>query len=304
MSARSLTAVDMLPALGSAIVVIVGGQMAIAGDISVVDFAVFYTYLVMLVPSVRAVGLTLGQTQPAFASLRRVIEALEHPVQPSPTEPPLPATPAGVRMRGVRAETAAGEPILDGVDLDVPAGRHRRGPRDDRVGQVDAARPGQSPPRRHGGGDVEVAGTAVGDVELGSLRHAVGTATDDNFLFSGTLAENIAFARPGGRARGRGGGGAGRAGPRLHRRPAGRLRDGRRRSRRRPVRRPAPAGRAGAGAAVRARGAAARQRHRQPGLADRGRGPGRARHALVTRPRRPGSSSATGRRSCAAPTRS
>jgi ATP-binding cassette subfamily B protein len=36
----------------------------------------------------------------------------------------------------------------------------------------------------------------VGEVEIGSLRRAVGTATDDNFLFSGTVRENIAFARP------------------------------------------------------------------------------------------------------------
>ena len=50
--------------------------------------------------------------------------------------------------------------------------------------------------RDAGDGSVEVAGAPVGDVEIGSLRHAVGTATDDNFLFSGTVRENIAFARP------------------------------------------------------------------------------------------------------------
>ena len=36
----------------------------------------------------------------------------------------------------------------------------------------------------------------MGEVEIGSLRRAIGTATDDNFLFSGTVRENIAFARP------------------------------------------------------------------------------------------------------------
>jgi ATP-binding cassette subfamily B protein len=45
-------------------------------------------------------------------------------------------------------------------------------------------------------GTVEVAGMPVSEVEVGSLRRAVGTATDDNFLFSGTVRENIAFARP------------------------------------------------------------------------------------------------------------
>ena len=195
MGARSLTAVDMLPLVGSALVVIVGGRLAISGDLSVVDFSVFYTYVVMLVPSVQAVGLTLGQAQPAFAGLRRVLEALQQPVQRSPTEPSLPVGPAGVRMRGVRADSPRGDPILDGVDLDVPAGGT--------VAVLGMTGSGKSTLlalvnrlRDAGGGTVEVAGAPVGEVELGSLRRAVGTATDDNFLFSGTVRKNIAFARP------------------------------------------------------------------------------------------------------------
>jgi len=195
MGARSLTAVDMLPLVGSALVVIVGGRLAISGDLSVVAFSVFYTYVVMLVPSVQAVGMTLGQAQPAFASLQRVIEALRSPVQGSPAEPSLPAAPAAVRMRGVRAETPGGDPILDGVDLDVPAGGT--------VAVLGTTGSGKSTLlalvnrlRDARGGSVEVAGVPVGEVEIGSLRHAVGTATDDNFLFSGTVRENIAFARP------------------------------------------------------------------------------------------------------------
>ncbi|MFL5831552.1 MAG: ABC transporter ATP-binding protein [Solirubrobacteraceae bacterium] len=195
MGARSLTAVDMLPLVGSALVVIVGGRLAISGDISVVDFAVFYTYVVMLVPSVQAVGLTLGQAQPAFASLRRVVEALQEPVQASPAEPSLPIAPAGVRMIGVRADSPGGEPILDGVDFDAPAGRT--------VAVLGRTGSGKSTLlalvnrlRETDGGSVEVAGLPVSEVEIGSLRRAVGTATDDNFLFSGTLRQNIAFARP------------------------------------------------------------------------------------------------------------
>jgi ABC-type multidrug transport system fused ATPase/permease subunit len=195
MGARSLTAVDMLPLVGSAVVVIVGGRLAIAGDLSVVAFSVFYTYVVMLVPSVQTVGMTLGQAQPAFASLRRVLEALREPVQGSPADPSLPAAPAAVRMRGVRADSPEGDPILEGLDLDVPAGGT--------VAVLGTTGSGKSTLlalvnrlRDAGGGTVEVAGAPVGEVEIGSLRHAVGTATDDNFLFSGTVRDNIAFARP------------------------------------------------------------------------------------------------------------
>src|SRR5204862_423803 len=83
---------------------------------------------------------------------------------------------------------------LEGVDLDVPAGGT--------VAVLGMTGSGKSTLlalvnrlRDAAGGSVEVAGVPVGEVEIGSLRHAVGTATDDNFLFSGTLRENIAFAR-------------------------------------------------------------------------------------------------------------
>jgi ABC-type multidrug transport system fused ATPase/permease subunit len=195
MGARSLTAVDMLPLVGSALVVIIGGRLAISGDLSVVEFSVFYTYVVMLVPSVQTVGMTLGQAQPAFASLSRVLEALRQPLQHSPSEPPMPAEPAGVRMRGVRADSPGGDSILDGVDLDIPAGGT--------VAVLGTTGSGKSTLlalvnrlRDVRGGSVEVAGVPVGEVEIGSLRRAIGTATDDNFLFSGTVRENIAFARP------------------------------------------------------------------------------------------------------------
>ena len=195
MGARSLTAVDMLPLVGSALVVIVGGRLAISGELSVVAFAVFYTYVVMLVPSVQDVGLTLGQAQPAFAGLKRVLEALRLPAQPSPAEPSLPVGPAGVRMRGARADSPGGDPILEGVDLDIPAGGT--------VAVLGMTGSGKSTLlalvnrlRDAGAGTVEVAGVPVGEVEIGSLRRAVGTATDDNFLFSGTVRDNIAFARP------------------------------------------------------------------------------------------------------------
>jgi ATP-binding cassette subfamily B protein len=98
-------------------------------------------------------------------------------------------------MRSVRADSPEGDPILEGVDLDVPAGGA--------IAVLGTTGSGKSTLlalvnrlRDAGGGTVEVAGAPVGEVEIGSLRHAVGTATDDNFLFSGTVRDNIAFARP------------------------------------------------------------------------------------------------------------
>ena len=261
----------MLPLVGSAAVVIVGGRLAISGDLSVVDFSVFYTYVVMLVPSVQAVGLTLGQAQPAFASLRRVLEALREPVQRSPDEPSLPVAPAGVQMRGVRADTPGGDPILDGVNLDVPAGGT--------VAVLGTTGSGKSTLlalvnrlRDASGGSIEVAGAPVGEVEIGSLRRAVGTATDDNFIFRACSGRTLPTRGQTLRSR-------------TWRQP---------RARRRPTNSSPPcrtgttrssgiaglACREASGNGSRWRGrcwqgrpSAARQRHRQPRRADRGRRP-------------------------------
>ena len=127
MGARSLTAVDMLPLVGSALVVIVGGRLAISGDLSVVDFSVFYTYVVMLVPSVQAVGLTLGQAQPAFAGLRRVLEALRQPAA-ALSHRTVPAGRTGRRADARRAGRQPPEAIrfsTESTSTSRPAGRSR-----------------------------------------------------------------------------------------------------------------------------------------------------------------------------------
>ena len=90
-------------------------------------------------------------------------------------------------------------------------------------------------------GRVTIDGADLREVSVGSVREAVALVSDEPFLFSATVHENIAYARPSAtRDGGRGGGPAG-AGPRLHPRPARRLRDPRRRAGTDPVGRAAPA---------------------------------------------------------------
>ena len=84
---------------------------------------------------------------------------------------------------------------------------------------------------------------------------------DDSFLFSATVAENIAYARPDATPRGDRGGGAAGPGARLHQRAARRLRDRGRRARPDALRRPAPAGRDRPGAARRPADPDPRRRH-------------------------------------------
>jgi ATP-binding cassette subfamily B protein len=85
--------------------------------------------------------------------------------------------------------------VLEDVDLDVEAGRT--------VALVGATGSGKTSlvsliPRLYdvSSGSVQVDGADVREVELGSLRRAVAVVSDDPFLFSATVAENVAYARP------------------------------------------------------------------------------------------------------------
>ena len=92
-------------------------------------------------------------------------------------------------------------------------------------------------------GRVTIDGADVRDVTLTSLRREIGVIAQDPFLFSATVRENLAFGRPGGDRRGDRERGAARAGARVHRAAAGRLRHGDRRARDHALGRPAPAAR-------------------------------------------------------------
>ena len=188
-------AVEILPTLGSAVVVIVGGLLAIQGDISVVTFAVFYSYLVMLVPSIQTLGRVLGGGQLALTCAARVADALAHPVQTSARDEPLPDGPAAVDLRAVSVVSPDGRTVVDDIDLRVPAGGT--------IAVVGTTGSGKSVLLHlvnrladAAEGEVVLGGNPVEHYKLSSLRSGVARAGADEFLFAGTIAENIAFARP------------------------------------------------------------------------------------------------------------
>jgi ATP-binding cassette subfamily B protein len=145
----------------------------------------------------RTLGVSLGMAQRAGASGARVFEILDR--EPRLTAPPgAPALPAGgghVEMREVSLAYAGGQPVLRGVDLDVAAGQT--------LALVGATGSGKTSlvsliPRLYDvqDGAVLVDGADVRDVDPASLRREIALVSDDAFLFSASLGENIAYARP------------------------------------------------------------------------------------------------------------
>jgi ABC-type multidrug transport system fused ATPase/permease subunit len=185
-----------LPQLGLAALLFVGGRQAIRGTLSVGDFVAFYGYVLMLTSPMRMLGIALGMAQRAVASGARVFEILDRQprITAAPGAPELPPGGGRVELRGVTFGYDGGEPVLRDIDLDVEPGRT--------VALVGPTGSGKTTlvmliPRLYDvdAGAVLVDGVDVRSVDPASLRREVAVVSDDAFLFTASLAENIAYAR-------------------------------------------------------------------------------------------------------------
>jgi ABC-type multidrug transport system fused ATPase/permease subunit len=185
-----------LPQLGLAALLFVGGRQAIQGTITIGDFVAFYGYVLILTSPMRMLGIALGMAQRAVASGARVFELLDREprLTAAPDAPALPAGGGRVEMRGVTFGYDGGEQVLRDVDLDVEPGRT--------IAVVGPTGSGKTTlvmliPRLYDvdEGAVLVDGVDVRSVDPASLRREVAVVSDDAFLFSASLGENIAYAR-------------------------------------------------------------------------------------------------------------
>ncbi|WP_420847530.1 ABC transporter transmembrane domain-containing protein [Nakamurella flava] len=190
-------ALQGLTALGQVAVLGIGGYLALNGTITLGTFLAFTLYLAQLVAPTRMLTLLLVTAQQARASVERVLEIIDTlPVITDPEDPqPLPDGPLDVAFTGVRFGYAPDQPVLDSFELHVPAGRT--------VAVVGSSGSGKSTlslllprfydPQR---GTVAVGGRDVRAVGLQELRGNVGVVFEEAFLFSDTIAANIAYGRP------------------------------------------------------------------------------------------------------------
>ncbi|HSS42984.1 MAG TPA: ABC transporter ATP-binding protein [Solirubrobacterales bacterium] len=187
--------IGLLPQIGIALVLLVGGREVIDGSLSLGAFVAFYTYVAMLAGPMRSLGMTLGMAQRAVASGNRMFEILdrEPAIQSPPGAPVLPPGDGSVELRGVTLRYGDASPALSGIDLDVEAGKT--------VALVGPSGAGKTSlvglvarlydPSE---GSVLVDGADVRDVDVESLRSQIAFVADNSFLFTASVAENIAYA--------------------------------------------------------------------------------------------------------------
>jgi ABC-type multidrug transport system fused ATPase/permease subunit len=223
--------IGFLPQLGLAAVLLIGGNAVIHAHLTLGQFTAFYLYLNMLIAPMRTLGVILNLAQRATASGARLFQVLDRPprLTAPPGAPPLPPGNGHVQLQDVTlryddsdefgaaysttsasngaspangasspngaAPAHAARAVLSDIDLDVPAGRT--------IALVGATGSGKTSlvsliSRLYdvSSGRVLLDGADVREVDLRSLRQAVAVVSDDPFLFSETVAENIAYAHP------------------------------------------------------------------------------------------------------------
>lgn len=177
------------------IVLWIGGRRMISGHITLGSFVMFNTFMGMLVWPMIAFGWVVNLVQRGTASLNRIDEILrEQPRIHSPAAP-VPVPPAGVvefRSAGV---TWPSRRALHGIDLSIPQGKTIAiiGPTGSGKTTLVSLIPRMLDPTE---GEVLLSGVDLRRFDPVELRRHIGFVPQETFLFSATLAENIAFGVP------------------------------------------------------------------------------------------------------------
>jgi ABC-type multidrug transport system fused ATPase/permease subunit len=190
--------ISWVPMIAQAAVLLVGARMVTHGQLTVGGFVAFNLYLGMLVMPLRSLGMWIGQAQRATASGERIFQVLDEPEEVSdrPGAIELPAGSGHIRFDDVGFEYLDGRPVLEHIDLDVSPGRTIA-----LIGHTGSGKTTLTSlvPRFYDvtSGGVLVDGVDVRDVTLSSLRSQIGVISQDTFLFSASVRENITFGAPG-----------------------------------------------------------------------------------------------------------
>ena len=185
--------------LAAAVVLWLGGRSVLLGTLTIGQFVQFNGYLAMLTWPVMAIGYVVNLYQRGSAALGRLVEILETPPAPAHLTPDdgLPRRLTGaVEFRNLSFRYDPDAPwILRDIDLKIPAGSCLA-----IVGEVGAgkstlvhliARLFEAPE-----GSLLLDGRDIRAVPLSRLRGSIGLVSQDIFLFSETIRENILFGRP------------------------------------------------------------------------------------------------------------
>jgi ABC-type multidrug transport system fused ATPase/permease subunit len=189
--------ISWVPMLAQGAVLLVGARMVTNGELTVGGFVAFNLYLGMLIMPLRSLGMWIGQAQRATASGERIFQVMDEPeeIADRPGAVELPEGGGRLRLEGVEFEYLGGRPVLQDINLELEPGATIA-----LIGHTGSGKTTLTSlvPRFYDVtvGRVTLDGLDVRDVKLTSLRRAIGVISQDPFLFSATVRENITFGAP------------------------------------------------------------------------------------------------------------
>ena len=202
--AKSMTGVSATSAFSSLIVgaigvviILVGGRSVVNGQMTIGDLFMYVLFTgLMAMPLIQFAAIGTQITE-AFAGLDRIHEVMEMTTedQEDAARAPLPEVEGEIEFENVWFEYNAGVPVLKNVSFKAPAGST--------TALVGSSGSGKSTLislamnfNQPLSGTIKIDGKDLHTLRLRDYRSYLGVVMQDNFLFDGTIAENIAFANP------------------------------------------------------------------------------------------------------------
>lgn len=185
-----------LASIGIALVMAYGNHLIITGELTSGSFAAFVTSLLLLYKPVKGLGQTLAGLQATFVAMGRTFELFD-------LVPEIKNTPNAIKMNGfekqiefknVTFEYVKNTPVLKNISLSVPKNQtlalvgNSGGGKSTVVNLIARFYDVNS-------GSIEIDGVNIKNFDLDSLRDNISFVFQDNFLFSGTIRENILMGK-------------------------------------------------------------------------------------------------------------
>ena len=178
---------------------LLAGGMVVSGQMTVGGFQAFFGYMFQASDPLTQLSMTINMLQGALAAAERVFAFLDaEEVEPDPAKPVLPAEPVRgqVAFERVRFGYEPGEPLMHDVSFVA-----RPGQKVAIVGETGAGKTTLINLLMRfyevDGGRITLDGVDTHDMARSDLRRQFGMVLQDSWLFGGTIAENIAYGRPG-----------------------------------------------------------------------------------------------------------
>lgn len=182
----------IIVSVGIGAVIGLGSYLIVKNQLSAGQFVSFITALIMLYTPIKGLGNNAKSMTTCMCAMERVVAKLDKAPanQDKETSVDFPGLNDKISFENVRFHYVKGKPVLKGISFEVQKG--------ETIALVGNSGGGKTTivnllPRFYKikGGDIKIDGVSINDIKINSLRENIAIVFQDNFLFEGTIRENI-----------------------------------------------------------------------------------------------------------------